>query len=80
MIFFSWWETSEVCGLKDRIKDSGVEKLRDARTKIKNETGYITKEQRVELAQILGLNEKELEIIPKPALSNFDIYKVIINE
>ena len=78
--FFSWWETSEVCGLKDRIKDSGVEKLRDARTKIKNETGYITKEQRVELAQILGLNEKELEIIPKPTLSNFDIYKVVVNE
>ena len=31
--FFSWWETSEVCGLKDRIKDSGVEKLRDAHKK-----------------------------------------------
>ena len=78
--FFSWWETSEVCDLKDRIKDSGVEKLRDARKKIKNETGYITKEQRVELAQILGLDEKELKIINEPALSNFDIYKVVVNE
>ena len=78
--FFSWWETSEVCDLKDRIKDSGVEKLRDARKKIKNETGYITKEQSVKLAQILGLDEKELKIINEPALSNFDIYKVIINE
>ena len=78
--FFSWWETSEVCDLKDRIKDSGVEKLRDARKKIKNEIGHITKEQRVELAQILGLDEKELKIINEPALSNFDIYKVIINE
>ena len=73
--FFSWWETSEVCDLKDRIKDSGVEKLRDVRKKI-NEIGCITKEQRVELAQI----DKELKIIKKPALSNFDIYKVIINE
>lgn len=79
--FFSWWETSEVCDLKDRIKDSGVEKLRDARKKIKNEIGYITREQSVKLVQILGLNEKELrKIIDKPALSNFDIYKVIINE
>lgn len=78
--FFSWWETSEVCDLKDRIKDSGVEKLRDARKKIKNEIGHITKEQRVELAQILGLDEKELKIINEPALSNFDIYKVVINE
>lgn len=34
--FFSWWETSEVCDLKDRIKDSGVEKLRDAHKKIKD--------------------------------------------
>ena len=34
--FFSWWETSEVCGFKDRIKDSGVEKLRDAHKKIKD--------------------------------------------
>ena len=79
--FFSWWETSEICDLKDRIKDSGVEKLRDARKKIKNEIGYITREQSVKLVQILGLNEKELrKIIDKPALSNFDIYKVIINE
>ena len=54
--FFSWWETSEVCDLKDRIKDSGVEKLRDARKKI-SEIGCITKEQRVELAQI----DKELK-------------------
>ena len=34
--FFSWWETSEVCGFKDRIKDSEVEKLRDAHKKIKD--------------------------------------------
>lgn len=54
--FFSWWETSEVCDLKDRIKYSGVEKLRDARKKI-SEIGCITKEQRVELAQI----DKELK-------------------
>ena len=77
--FFSWWETSEVCGLKDRIKDSGVEKLRDAHKKIKDkiEKKY---EQKKELAKMLGLDEKELEIIPKPALSNFDIYKVVVNE
>lgn len=29
---------------------------------------------------MLGFDEKELEIIPKPALSNFDIYKVVVNE
>ena len=77
--FFSCWETSEVCGLKDRIKDSGVEKLRDAHKKIKDkiEKKY---EQKKELAKMLGLDEKELEIIPKPALSNFDIYKVVVNE
>ena len=77
--FFSWWETSEVCGFKDRIKDSGVEKLRDAHKKIKDkiEKKY---EQKKELAKMLGLDEKELEIIPKPALSNFDIYKVVVNE
>ena len=77
--FFSWWETSEVCGLKDRIKDSGVEKLRDAHKKIKDkiEKKY---EQKKELAKMLGFDEKELEIIPKPALSNFDIYKVVVNE
>lgn len=89
--FFSWWETSEVCDLKDRIKDSGVEKLRDAIKKIEK-TKDITARQGIgfevrklrlkkELAKMLGLNEKELrKIIDKPALSNFDIYKVIINE
>lgn len=77
--FFSWWETSEVCGFKDRIKDSEVEKLRDAHKKIKDkiEKKY---EQKKELAKMLGFDEKELEIIPKPALSNFDIYKVVVNE
>ena len=78
--FFSWWETSEVCGLKDRIKDSGVEKLRDALKKIKDkiENKY---EQKEELAKMLGFDEKESKkIIDKPALSNFDIYKVVINE
>ncbi len=78
--FFSWWETSEVCDLKDRIKDSGVEKLRDAHKKIKDkiENKY---EQKEELAKTLGLDEKESKkIIDKPALSNFDIYQVEINE
>ena len=78
--FFSWWETSEICDLKDRIKDSGVEKLRDALKKIKDkiENKY---EQKEELAKMLGFDEKESKkIIDKPALSNFDIYKVVINE
>lgn len=78
--FFSWWETSEVCDLKDRIKDSGVEKLRDAHKKIKDkiENKY---EQKEELAKMLGLDEKESKkIIDKPTLSNFDIYKVVVNE
>ena len=89
--FFSWWETSEVCDLKDRIKDSGVEKLRDAIKKIEK-TKDITARQGIgfevrklrlkkELAKTLGFDEKESKkIIDKPTLSNFDIYKVVINE
>ena len=89
--FFSWWETSEVCDLKDRIKDSGVEKLRDAIKKIEK-TKDITARQGIgfevrklrlkkELAKTLGFDEKESKkIINEPTLSNFDIYKVVINE
>lgn len=88
--FFSWWETSEICDLKDRIKNSGVEKIRDVYKKIEK-TKDITVRQGIEfeirklrlkreLAKTLGFDEKELEIIPEPALSNFDIYQVEINE
>ena len=89
--FFSWWETSEVCDLKDRIKHSGVEKLRDAYKKLEK-TKDITARQGIgfevrklrlkeELAKTLGFDEKESKrIINEPTLSNFDIYQVEINE